>query len=174
MNIQAIYKYTETELKALLASMVVLVDTREQEASHITNYFEKQKIAWKSAKQDTGDYAAMIPKNDVLGIHRDTYFPFIVERKNSIDELASSIKEERFEYELIRSQKSHFTLLIEGSYYDLVHGNYRSQYNAKALLARIKTFEARYGFSTTFLDKQLSGNWIYWHLYYNVRTTLKG
>lgn len=172
MNV--IYKYTDSELKALLASMVVLVDTREQINQHITGYFDKWNITYESMKLDTGDYAAKIPQNIELGIQRDTYFPFVIERKNSIDELANSIKEERFEHELIRSRKNHFLLLVEGSYYDLVQGNYRSQYNSKALLARIKTFEARYGFSTTFMDKQLSGNWIYHHLYYHVRTALKG
>lgn len=155
--------------------MIVLVDTREQVNQHIINYFQLHNIPYTAIKLDTGDYSAMLPQNFELGIYRDTYFPFTVERKNSIDELASSIKEERFEHELIRSQKSNFTLLIEGSYSDLVNGNYRSQYNSKALLARIKTFEARYSFSTTFLnDRQLSGNWIYNHLYHHVRAALKG
>lgn len=170
----ATFKYTDTELKKLLSSMIVLIDTREQVNQHITNYFQVNNIPYTAIKLDTGDYGAMVPQNFELGIYRDTYFPFVVERKNSIDELASSIKEERFEHELIRSQKSHFTLLVEGSYSDLIHGNYRSQYNPKALLARIKTFEARYNFSTTFLnDRQLSGNWIYNHLYYHVRAVLK-
>lgn len=171
----AIYKYTDSELKALLSSMIVLVDTREQINEHVTAYFDKKKIAYTSMKLDTGDYSAMLPKNVDLGIYRDTYFPIVIERKNSIDELANSIKVERFEHELIRAQKMDFTLLVEDSYENLVHARYRSQYNAKALLARIKTFEARYNFNTTFLqDKQLIGNWIYWHLYYRVRTALKG
>lgn len=170
-----IYKYTDKELKMLLASMLILIDTREQEAEHITNYFDKKQINYKSMKLNTGDYAAMIPKNIELGIYRDTYFPFVVERKNSIDELASSIKAERFENELIRSQRAHFTLLIEDTYSNLVNGFYRSQYNAKALLARLKTFEARYHFATNFIENnQLSGNFIYYHLYYHVRTALKG
>ncbi len=166
------FKYTDTELKKLLSSMVILIDTREQVNQHIINFFQVNNIPYTAIKLDTGDYSAMVPHFE-LGIYRDTYFPLTVERKNSINELASSIKEERFEHELIRSQKSHFTLLIEGSYSDLVHGNYRSHYNPKALLARIKTFEARYRFSTTFLnDRQLSGNWIYNHLYYYVRAAL--
>jgi hypothetical protein len=35
------YHYTDTELKSLLASLTVLVDTREQENSHILGYFDK-------------------------------------------------------------------------------------------------------------------------------------
>lgn len=171
----ALYKYTDNELKALLSSLVVLIDTREQTNEHITTYFDKKQIAYKCMKLDTGDYSVMLPKNIDLGIYRDTYFPMAIERKNSIDELANSIKENRFENELIRAQKMDFVLLVEDSYENLIHARYRSQYNAKALLARIKTFEARYNFNTTFLqDKQLIGNWIYWHLYYRVRTALKG
>ena len=105
----ATFKYTDTELKKLLASMIVLIDTREQVNQHITNYFQLHNIPYTAIKLDTGDYSAMIPQNLELGIYRDTYFPFTVERKNSIDELASSIKEERFEHELIR-HKSHILL----------------------------------------------------------------
>lgn len=169
------FKYTDTELKKLLSSMVVLIDTREQVNQHIEDYMISNSIPYRAEKLEIGDYAALIPQNIEFGIYRDIYFPCVIERKNSIDELASSIKEERFENELIRAQKSRFTLLVEGSYSDLVHGNYRSQYNPKALLARIKTFEARYRFNTTFLqNKQLSGHFIYTHLYYHVRAELKG
>lgn len=59
----AIYKYTDSELKALLSSMIVLVDTREQINEHVTAYFDKKKIAYTSMKLDTGDYSAMLPKN---------------------------------------------------------------------------------------------------------------
>lgn len=83
--------------------MVILIDTREQVNQHITNFFQVNNIPYTAIKLDTGDYSAILPQNSELGIYRDTYFPFTVERKNSIDELASSIKEERFEHELIRS-----------------------------------------------------------------------
>lgn len=169
------YRYTDTEIKNLLASMVVLIDTREQVNQHIIAYLEQHKIPYKTKKLDVGDYSALIPKNIELGIYRDTYFPIVVERKNSIDELAQSIKAERFEHELIRAQRVHFTLLIESAYENMVNGNFRSQYQPNALQARLKSFEARYGFASTFLnDRQLSGHFIYTHLYYHVRAILKG
>lgn len=68
--------------------MVILIDTREQVNQHITNFFQVNNIPYTTIKLDTGDYSAMIPQNFELGIYRDAYFPFTVERKNSIDELA--------------------------------------------------------------------------------------
>lgn len=169
----ASFKYTDTEIKKLLASIIILVDTREQVNNHITDYFNSKKIVFKSQKMDTGDYGIMLPSNPELGIMRDMYFPVVVERKNSIDEVASNIKEDRFENELIRSQSSNFLLLIEDSYKNLITGNYRSQYAAKTLLARIKTFESRYKFTTVFMDKSLTGNYIFHHLFYQAREILK-
>ena len=38
------YKYTDSEIKSLIKSMVILIDTREQEAGHITSQFKKKDI----------------------------------------------------------------------------------------------------------------------------------
>jgi ERCC4-type nuclease len=169
------YKYTDKELKDLLSSLTILIDTREQSNDHIKTYFHSKGITYKSMKLDTGDYSCFLPKNVEMGIFRDIYFSIGIERKNSIDELAQSIKEERFEAELIRSQKlNYFLLLVEDNYENLIMGKYRSQYNPKALLARLKTFEARYGFNTVFLpNKKLIGNFIYHDLFYKARNLIK-
>lgn len=168
------FKYTDTELKKLAKSLVITIDTREQENSHVTSYFDSKKIGYKSQKMDTGDYGIYLPQSEELSVVRDTYFECVVERKNSIDELASSIKEERFENELIRSQGMNFIVLVEDHYLNLVNGNYRSQYNKDALIARIKSFEARYGFTTVFIPKDVSGHYIQRHLLYMARNELKG
>jgi len=168
-------QFTTKELETLLRSVTILVDTREQSHEHIVHYLESKKIPYRQIKLDTGDYSCMIPQNVELGIMRDMYIPVSIERKNSIGELAQSIKSERFENELIRSQKlAHFHLVVEDSYENLIMGNYRSQYNPKALLGRLKSFETRYGFSTTFIPKSYVGNFIFHHLYYLARNKLKG
>lgn len=167
------YRYTDSELKNLMSSTVILADTREQENQHILKYFDEKKIHYKEKKLHTGDYSILLPSNVEMGLVKDSYFPIVVERKNSIDELAQSIKEERFEHEVIRSHGLNFILLVEDCYKNLLTGNYRSQYNPKSLLARLKTFEARYNFTTVFLDKTLCGNYIYHHLYYQAREYLK-
>jgi hypothetical protein len=49
-------------------------------------------------------------------------------------------------------------------YENLLNHKYRSQYSPKALLGSIKAFEVRYGFTTIFLDKKFTGNYINYHL----------
>lgn len=167
------YKYTDKELKELLNSLVFIVDTREQDM-HVLDYFEAKKLNVKREKLDTADYAVMIPKNVDYGILRDTYIKCLVERKNSIDELASSIKAERFEHELIRAQGNKLVLVVEDTFENLILGKYRSEYNSNALVARLKSFEARYGFTTVFINKVSTAEYVYKHLYYHARTYLKG
>lgn len=169
------YNYTDKEIKDLLSSIVVLIDTREQKYQHITNYLENKGVKYERKKLDYGDYGVYLPKNEQYGIMRDIQFPIFIERKNSIDELALTIRERtRFENELIRSQNSNFLLLIEDEqgYEKLINGRYRSQYNARALLGSLKAFETRYGFTTVFVSKRTSPNYIYHHLYYGIREKL--
>lgn len=163
------YRYTDTELKKLLAGMTVIVDTREQENQHIIDYFEKNKILYEVHKLDAGDYGVKLPTMPDMGLTRDIFPRIAIEKKNSVDELAGSFKDRtRFENEFIRAQGTgtRIFLLVEdpAGYENIIKGNYRSQYEAKALLASLKAFESRYNFTTAFVDKKLSGNWIYWTL----------
>lgn len=173
--LNALYKYTDKEITELLKTIVILTDSREQRNEHILEYFNSKSIAYKENKQDSGDYSVMLPKNEIF--HRDIYFPVAVERKNSVDELAQTIKERtRFENELIRGQKLKFLLMVEdpNGYENLILGKYQSQFEPKALLGSLKSFEARYGFSTIFIPKKAAGNYLYYHFYYYVRNYLKG
>jgi ERCC4-type nuclease len=177
MNAIQLYRYTDKEMAELLSTITVLVDTREQKNEHIIQYFDSKKINHKSLKLDAGDYSVKLPKNEELGITRDIYFPVVIERKNSVDELVQTIKERtRFENELIRGQKLGFLLMIEdpNGYENMILGNYQSQYEPKAFLASLKSFEARYGFTTVFIPKKAAGNYLYHHFYYHVRNYLKG
>jgi len=172
----SLFKYTDTEIKNIMKTMTIIVDTREQRNEHIISYLDKKKVPYRTEKLDYGDYSAIIPANKEYGIIRELHFPIAIERKNSVDELANTIKERtRFENELIRAQRGAFHLMIEDSdgYNTLIFGRYRSKYNAKALLGTLKAFEARYNFSTSYIDPNVAGNYIYHHLYYAVREFLK-
>ena len=48
------YRYTKTERKELLDSLVVLVDTREQANLNIIDYFNEKNINYKNKKLDAG------------------------------------------------------------------------------------------------------------------------
>ncbi len=173
-----IYKYSDKELEELLKSLTILVDSREQQNQWITDYFDKKKINYMTCKLDAGDYSAMIPKNEQLGVMRNMYLPVMVEKKNSVDELASSFKDRaRFEAEFVRAKGSgtKIYLLVEDGqgYANILNGNYRSEYNPKALLGSLKAFESRYNFTTAFIDKKISGNYLYYTLLYSAREFLK-
>ena len=54
------YRFSVEDIKKLLKSMVVLVDSREKKNSHILEYFAKQGIAYQETKLDYGDYSFSI------------------------------------------------------------------------------------------------------------------
>lgn len=177
IEIQFYYKYTDKELNELLSSLVILVDSREKQNQHITQYFDSKKFSYESTKLITGDYGVKLPACPELGLARDVFFPVSIERKSSLDELAATFKERaRVEHELVRARNLKFLLLIEDpdGYKNLVSGKYRSEYNPRALLGSLKGFEAKYGFGTAFVDKQLTGHFVFYHLYYHARNFLKG
>ena len=171
------YHFTDGEIKKLLASMVILIDTREQDNGHLIRYFDQKKIPYESKKLDYGDYSVLLPKNEELGVNRNIFFDnsLIVERKGSLSELAGNLTKDRtrFESELIRAKGANIALMIENATYsDLVMGRYRSDYNAKSFVATLATYSARYGLDVNFVEKELAGNWIYHRLYYAVREEL--
>ncbi|MEK3995483.1 ERCC4 domain-containing protein [Psychrobacillus sp. FSL K6-2365] len=172
------YHYTETEINKILKTLTIVVDTRENKNQHILDYLRKKDIPIKNKTLKTGDYSAYIPKNEELGITRDLYLNGCLERKNSIDELTGNLgkdKRSAFENELIRASQNPFVLIVEDKdgYEKILKGDYRSQYDPKALLGSLKTFEIRYRFSMVYIDKLCTGNYIYHHFYYMAKEYLK-
>ena len=171
------FRFSDKEIKQLLASMVVLVDTREQENAHILSYFDKKQVPYEKKSLSCGDYCCYLPKNECLGIMRSIFFTdsILIERKGSLDELAGNltIGRTRFESELLRAKGTNIALMVENATYgDLVRGNYHSKYEPKSFVATLATFSARYGLDVNFVEKELAGNWIYHRLYYAVREEL--
>ncbi|MFB9988923.1 ERCC4 domain-containing protein [Bacillus benzoevorans] len=179
MDALALYQFTEKELKGLLNTLTILIDTREQNYSHIIEFFNSRKIPYMNKKLDVGDYAVMIPKNEGMGILRDLHIPVVIERKAHIDELIGNFKADKrtaFQNELIRSKGMDFVLIIEqgSGYSDILANNYKSEMKPQSVIGTLKTFESRYDFNTIFIDRQIVPIWIYHHLYYRVRNVLKG
>lgn len=170
------YHYTEAEIKKILKTLTITVDTREQRNQHVMNYLRSKDVPIKIKTMKTGDYSACIPANEEYGILRDIYLNACLERKNSVDELVESIKDRnRFENELIRASLNPFVLIVEDAlgYEKILNGKYRSQYTAPALLGSLKTFEVRYGFNAVFIDRKFTGNYIYHHFLYMAKEFLK-
>ncbi|MCF8002009.1 MAG: ERCC4 domain-containing protein [Halanaerobiales bacterium] len=173
------YRYTDKELRKLLKSLTVLIDTREQKADHIIQYLDKKKISYKNKKLDYGDYSFMLPKEPELGIMRDIYFndEIAVERKRSLNEVSQNFCQGRtqFENELIRSKDGKMVLLIENveGYGNIIKHNYRTDYKPKSYIGTLHAFRARYDIEVTFVDPVYSGNFIYYTFYYWLREYLK-
>jgi len=171
------YRYTDTELKKLLKSITIIVDTREQANNHIIQYFDKKKIPHISRKLNFGDYSCMLPANQELGIMRDFYFDCYIERKNSLEEISTNLtsKREQFENELLRANGSRFILMIEEAqgFEKIINHKYNTEYNEKSFLASLLTFGHRYGININFIDKKYAGLFIYQQLYYYVYNEIK-
>ena len=157
------YKFTDKEIKKVLDSMVVVVDSREQNNQHIIDFFNKKNIPYKVVKNDFGDSTAMIPANTITGFTSDIYFDrdIAIERKNSIDEICGNLKENaaRLKKELAHMNMydiKYFFFVEDPNFHEnLRNGKYRSEYDPYTLMQRIKKgIEAEYG--TVYDLKQLS------------------
>lgn len=172
------YHFTDSEIKKLLETLVIIYDSREQENEHILKYMEKRSIPVKKQKLDVGDYSCYIPKNEELGITRDIYLNSVVERKASVDEICGNLQKSTqaaFENELVRSQRYRFVLFVEQEDFDekLSRGEYRSAYDPKALKARLESFKAKYNFEIVPMNKNMIGHNIYHRFLYQARHYLK-
>ena len=162
------YKYTEKERKEILKSMVILVDTREQENKHILEILDKKKISYKIKKLDYGDYSFYVPENKELGIMRDTYFDnmIAIERKNSLEELSNNLTRERsaFENEFIRAHNDNckFIVMVEvGGLKEIAAHAYRTNLGEKAYFASVLSFEQKYDAQFIWHMKDIAGKYIY-------------
>lgn len=172
------YKFTDKEQKEILKSMAILVDTREQNNSHILNWFESKNIKYKSKKLDYGDYSFYIPRNEEFSIHRDIYYSknICIERKSSTDELVGNFASDRIriENEFLRHKGRMYLLIEDEKFYSNIHsGNYKSKYNSKAALGTYHSFIDKYHIYPMFTIKELSGSFIYRTFYYYLRNLLK-
>lgn len=174
------FKFKDVEIKEILKHMVVIVDTREQANRHILDSFDRLKVKYEISKNDFGDYTAKLPVGSFEGQTRDIYFDrhIVIERKNSIDEIAGNLKDDvRLNTELAHLNKYNikYFIFIEDENFDenIRNSNYRSQYNNKALYARLKTLEARYNTIIRPISKDCIGSEIYNTLKYYIREQLK-
>ncbi len=155
------YYFTEKEAKEILKSLVYLVDTREKNNSHITNYFDENNIKWKLKALKSGDYAVMIPRNAELGIMRDIYLnnQVVIERKNSLEELSGNLAQhrQRFENELFRTKATVHLVIESGSWLDILNGNYRTNLMPKSYYRSLLCLQAEYPLNIHFVNENIAG-----------------
>ena len=166
----------------LLNSMTVLVDTREHDGKnqHILDYFSAKGISWKKQKLGFGDYSFMVPADDSLGINRDLYFDkdIIVERKANLEEFSSNMtaKDERsrIKKELSLAPKHKVIVIENGSYVDMVNGNYNTKYDSKSYWASVHSLWHEFDVPFIFMpDSRYTGMFIRGYFYYYLRGLIK-
>ena len=171
------YRYTDKEMQSLLKSIVITIDTRENNNVHLVQYFDEKKIPYVSQKLGYGDYSCYIPANPELGIIRDVYLNCFVERKASLEEVSGNLCDDRtrLESEFLRAKGNRFIMMIEeqGGLEKIIEHKYDTQYNEKSFLASLFSFGHRYSIDIHFINKKYAGMFIYMQLYYYAREYLK-
>lgn len=161
------YYYTDKQYKDLLTNMIILVDTREKKNEHIVKWFDDNGIQWQSKALKTGDYSLLLKACPEHGFPKDTYFTdeLVIERKNSVDELAGNLVEAsgRILKEFSRMQNiDRCYIIIENDSIDnIIEGNYRSEYNSDSYLRTLLTLQKRCGFYLYFTEPENTGKLIY-------------
>ena len=160
------YKFNQKEIKKILDSLVIIVDTRENANSHIIDFFNKKKIPYSIEKLPFGDYSCKIPVGTLDMFTTDVYFTndFVIERKANIDELANNLREDaaRLKKELahLNMYQIRYLVYVEDKDFEenLRTGNFRSAYDPYTLMRRLYCLESEYNTVFVPVDKSVMGS----------------
>lgn len=171
------YRYTDKEIKTLLKSMTIIIDSDEKVFDHISDWFDKKKIPYVKKNLDFCDYSFYLPANPELGIQRDMYFDksISIERKRDLDELSTNFGDKRtqFENEFIRATGKIYLLIENAVYQDIINKNYTTKLTPQSFIGSLHAFADRYNFSINFIkDNKYSAQFIYYTFYHHLRNYL--
>lgn len=170
------------DVKAVLESMTVLVDSREQDTDRARWRYASIGLPVERCTLDYGDYSynATLPDgrriHDVSGRIRPAVS---VERKMNLDELAECFGagRDRFTREFLRARDAgaQMWLLIEGGSWEGIYDHrYRSLMTPASLAGSILAFCGRYDLRLIFCTERTTGKIIRGILTRNLEDRLKG
>ncbi len=174
------YHYSDSELKRILKSAIILTDSHEKLDGHVLIGFNELGMAHKAIALSSGGYAIMLPAQPEAGIPRDVYFDneLLIVRMSSLDELASNFTtgREKFTDEMVRAADARKYLIVEqsGGYRDILSHRYLSRLTEKAFMASLTTFQARYGLNVIFCEPRQTAYIVRNLLHYHLRVWLTG
>ncbi len=164
------------DIKNTLDSMVVLVDTREQNTPALRKRLEAMGRPIERAALLSGDYSCkcILPDGTAYSLAERV----TVERKMSADEIAGNFTKgrQRFvrEFERLKERGGKAYLLIENaSWEQIMNGKYRSRFAPKAFTASLSAWQARYNAHILFCKSETSGKLIEKILYYELKEILE-
>lgn len=160
---------TPFEVDAVLRSMTVLVDTREQPTERAQRRYADMGIPIRRRTLNYGDYTynAVLPDGSPIYPEEGTIVPktCVIERKMDLDELAQCLTRyrKRFEAEFQRAADAgcRIYLLVEGgSWEDILHGLYKTRVNKNSFLGSLTAWMVRYNAQIIFCSSRSSGKMI--------------
>lgn len=168
---------TVPEVEESLQSMVILIDSREQQTDRSKARYAQFGCPYERTTIRTGDYSAKFQLPD--GSWYDMSEDVTLERKMNLSEVCLCFGSERKrfirEFERAKENNIRMWLLLENSSFkDAYAGRYRSQYKPKSLIASLLAFQARYNCRIVMCDESVSGKLIRDILYYEGREILMG
>ena len=168
-------RYTIPQIEYMLSTMVLIVDTREQNTEAFTRRTEGFNRPFVRRKLDVGDYSAYSIDADGNEVSLENIAT--IERKMNLTELCGCFTQDRkrFQREFERSKAANMRvhLIVENDNYEhLRHGNYRSQLNPKSLIASFLSWSIRYGIQTHFCEAETTGWLVGEIMYYELREHL--
>lgn len=165
------------EQDAMLESMQILVDTREQDTERARKRYDTFGAPYSRATLSYGDYCynAKLPSGEWLfDTEQVISAPIVIERKMSLDELAMCFTKgrDRFEREFQRAKANNariFLLIENATWENLLNGRYRSRFNHNAFLASLAAWIVRYDLQLIFCKEETSGRLIKEFLYRDLK-----
>lgn len=169
-------RFSEAQIKDIIDSIVILVDSREKSNSHIIDCFDKYNVSWEKRKLDSGDYSAIVPASQKYNLEEiDFTKELVIERKASLDEISNNLAAaaDRFKREFERSEAK-IIIMIEGcNYEDIPLHNYKSKLTEKAFLGLLHAFSDKHNAPVSFISKDFAALFIYNTFKYRLRNMLK-
>lgn len=169
--------YTEKEINKIINSMVILIDTRDKQISHIIMYLKHNNINYERYTLEFADYSFKIPKNIDLGIEEDLYFynEIAIERKASAEEISNNFSNcrDRFKREFEKGNNKIRVMIENTTYSDISNHNYDTKFSEKSFIGSLHSFQESYNAPFIFIDKNHSGEYIYNTFKYYLRNKLR-
>lgn len=169
------------EIESALATMKILVDTREHPGVKFRKRMAAMGLPYVRRKLDIGDYSAVVMVDD-KELSIEDYV--VIERKMDANELAMCFCQERSrfraEFERAKEKGVKVYLLCENENLEKLYKGafgesekYRSRMNPKSFMGSLYAFAAEYGMVPIFCREETSGKVIRDILYYEMRERLK-
>ena len=151
---------TDKEIKRAVDSMVILVDTREQETEQLKQRLGTLGHQYRREALDSADYMVEYQTADGATVR----LPVAIERKMSLDELATCFtsERERFQREMERLLEAGVKtyLLVEKASWEMIQKkDYRSQMPVASFIASLLWWSIHYDFRVIFC-KQATSGWL--------------